>query len=210
MNSTKTSTNNKKTNNLEKKNFEPFIDKEIIKENFKIEEILKKLPLIPSIYFEEGGTIGSLIINNYFNIRNMMERLEIIKIFIYSILQVSGKSEFEKKYISKEKYKLNSNNLIIKFNDIYSTFKNQDDFKIFIQEYEKQKFNVYKSFSLDIPYFFQIFQVEYNGIHKAFFINLFKEYIDLRRDLFKYLNKNYGLLSFGPVFDLSDNIDFSM
>jgi len=208
-----TSTNNlitNPTNNLEKKNFEPFIDKKIIGNNFNIEKIIEKLPLIPSIYFEESGTIGSLIINSYFNIRNMMERLEIIKIFIYSILQVSGKSEFEKKYISKEKYKLNSNNLIIKFNDIYSTFKNQDDFKIFVQEYEKQKFNIFKSFSLDIPYFFQIFQVEYNGIHKAFFINLFKEYIDLRRDLFKSIKENYGLLSFGPVFDLSDNIDFSM
>jgi len=203
-------TNNKKTNNLERKNFEPFIDKEIINNNFDIESILEKLPLIPSIYFQESETIGSLIINNYFTIRNIMERLEVIKIFIYSILQVSGKSEFEKKYISKEKYKLNSNNLIIKFNDIYSTFKNQDDFKIFVQEYEKQKFNIFKSFSLDIPYFFQIFQVEYNGIHKAFFINLFKEYIDLRRDLFTYIKENYGLLSFGPVFDLSDNIDFSM
>lgn len=208
-NKSTTKTNNKITNNLEKKNFDPFIDEKIIK-NFNIKEILKKLPLIPSIYFEESGTIGSKIINAYFNIRNIMGKLEIIKIFIYSILQVSGKSEFQKKYISKEKYKLNSNNLIIKFNDIYSTFKSQDDFKIFIQEYEKQNFNIFKSFNIDIPYFFQIFQVEYNGIHKAFFINLFKEYIDLRRDLFKYIKTNYGLLSFGPVFDLSDNIDFSM
>lgn len=209
-NEVNTKKNNKITNNLEKKNFDPFIDDEIINKNFDIKEILKKLPLIPSIYFEEGGTIGSKIINDYFNIRNIMGKLEIIKIFIYSILQVSGKSEFQKKYISKEKYKLNSNNLIIKFNDIYSTFKSQDDFKIFIQEYEKQNFNIFKSFNINIPYFFQIFQVEYNGIHKAFFINLFKEYIDLRRDLFKYIKTSYGLLSFGPVFDLSDNIDFSM
>jgi len=81
-------TNNKKTNNLERKNFEPFIDKEIINNNFDIESILEKLPLIPSIYFQESETIGSLIINNYFTIRNIMERLEVIKIFIYSILQV--------------------------------------------------------------------------------------------------------------------------
>jgi hypothetical protein len=209
------------TNNLTKSNLSPFVNKRIVKQNidkdFNFKDFISNesnpLPLIPGIYFNsnEKDNIGSKIINNYYTIKICMKNLLLIKTFILSILEVSGVNDLDKINISKEKYKLLKSDLIIPFNDtLSSTFKDQDYFKKFVTLYESQKYGIFKNFNLEIPYFFQIFQVEYNNSPKTFFISLFKKYIDLRKKILIYIHENFGLLAFTSFFDLSDNIDFGM
>ena len=206
------------TNNLTSNNLSPFVsDKTLKKKYFKFKDFISNetnpLPLIPGIYFNnnEKDNIGSKIINNYYNIKIFMKNLLLIKTFILSILKVSGSNDLDKINISKEKYKLLKSDLIIPFNDTLSgTFKDQDYFKKFIKLYQDQKYGIFKNFNLEIPYFFQIFQVEYNNSPKTFFISLFKKYIDLRKKILSYIGENSGLLAFTSFFDLSDNIDFGM
>jgi hypothetical protein len=218
------------TNNLTTNNLSPFVSEKTLKQlkvkqedgsnndkdfNFKdfISNETNPLPLIPGIYFNsnEKDNIGSKIINNYYNIKICMKKLLLIKTFILSILKVSGVNDIDKINISKEKYKLLKSDLIIPFNDTLSeTFKDQDYFKKFVKLYKDQKYGIFKNFNLEIPYFFQIFQVEYNNTPKTFFISLFNKYITLRRKILTYISENFGLLAFTSFFDLSDNIDFGM
>ena len=216
-------------NNLNRNNLSPFVNVRIVKKikvkegeinidkdfNFKdfISNKSNPLPLIPAIYFNSNDydNIGSRIINNYYNIKIYMKKLLIIKTFILSILKVSGVNDIDKINISKEKYKLLKSDLIIPFNDTLSgTFKDQDYFKKFVTLYKDQKYGIFKNFNLEVPYFFQIFQVEYNNVPKTFFISLFNKYITLRKKILTYIDENFGLLAFTSFFDLSDNIDFGM
>ena len=218
------------TDNLNKNNLSPFVSEKTVKKikvkkdgknidkdfNFKdfISDGSNPLPLIPGIYFNsniETDNIGSKIINNYYTIKICMKKLLIIKTFILSILKVSGSNDIDKINISKEKYKLLKSDLIIPFNDTLSgTFKDQDYFKKFVKLYKDQKYGIFKNFNLEIPYFFQIFQIEYNNVPKTFFISLFNKYITLRKKILSYISENFGLLAFESFFDLSDNIDFGM
>jgi hypothetical protein len=221
-------------NNLTSNNLSPFVSEKTLKKlkvkqkdgpniekdfNFKdfISNETNPLPLIPGIYFNSNednikkDNIGSKIINNYYTIKICMKKLLLIKTFILSILKVSGVNDIDKINISKEKYKLLKSDLIIPFNDTLSgTFKDQDYFKKFIKLYKDQKYGIFKNFNLEIPYFFQIFQIEYNNTPKTFFISLFNKYITLRRKILTYITENFGLLAFTSFFDLSDNIDFGM
>ena len=209
------------TDNLTTNNLSPFVSEETLNKDFKFKDFISNetnpLPLIPGIYFNNDDNsikrdnIGSKIINNYYNIKICMKKLLIIKTFILSILKVSGGNDLDKINISKEKYKLLKTNLIIPFNDnLSNTFKDQDYFKKFIKLYKEQKYGIFKNFNLEIPYFFQIFQVEYNNAPKTFFISLFNKYITLRRKILTYITENFSLLAFTSFFDLSDNIDFGM
>ena len=217
-------------NNLTTSNLNPFVsdktlkkikvkdkDNKIIDKNFNFKDFISNesnpLPLIPGIYFNnnDNDNIGSKIINNYYNIKICMKKISIIKTFILLILEVLGVNDLDKIIISKEKYKLLKSDLIIPFNDTLSgTFKDQDYFKKFVTLYRDQKYGIFKNFNLEVPYFFQIFQIEYNNTPKTFFISLFNKYITLRRKILTYITENFGILAFTSFFDLSDNIDFEM
>jgi len=57
----------------------------------------------------------------------------------------------------------------------------------------------------ETPLFFTIFLREYNGKNKLFFKTLFNQYVQIRKNLLKYLvdgNINYGILAFSFIFDL--------
>lgn len=209
------------SNNLKPNNLIPFINKKVISSGFSLKDIIienkdsnKLLPLIPSIYFQDiqEDNIGSTIINAYYNIDFNLKKLNIIKNFIISIIE-SSKYDLEKIKFSREKYKLYNENLFFNFsNNTTSSFKTQDDFKKFIEDYNKNKFDLLKNNSIDnFPYFIKIFQNEYqnNSYSKSYFMNLFKKYIEIRNNLIKYIKKNYGLLAFKFIFDLSNTQFFA-
>jgi hypothetical protein len=233
-------------NNLKPNNLKPFVNTNVIKsfnfkdlivENTNIDELL---PLFPSIYFQNNqdnlkDNIGSTIINTYYNITFNLNKLNIIKNFIISILE-SSKYDLEKIKISREKYKLFKHNLFFDFknnsffdfSDNISTkimsfspfsknknksIKTQDDFKKFVEKYKDNKYGLLKdNLVADIPYFFKIFQSEYqnNSDSKTYFINLLKKYMDIRKLLIKnYIENNYGLCAFKFIFDLSNTQTFA-
>jgi hypothetical protein len=203
-------------NNIHKENIEPF-KKKIFNNSIKIADFIKgnesipSLPTIPKIYFNkniEDDKIGSVIINNYNNIRINIKKLEIIKNFILSILKTS-QFELENFKVSKKKYRLDQNNLIINIEDTFNnTFKNQNYFNIFITNYVKENYNIFKNIKSDVPYFYKIFQNEYIGKNKNFFLDLFKKYIKIRKIILKFIQKNNGILGFDMVFEIKDNIHF--
>ena len=118
-------------NNIHKENIEPFKEK-IFNPTITISDFIKgddnipSLPTIPKIYFNknkkknlEDDKIGSVVINNYNNIRINIKKLEIIKNFILSILKTS-QFELENFKVSKKKYQLEQNNLIINIEDTFN------------------------------------------------------------------------------------------
>ena len=197
------------TENFTKNNFEPFKNKKLFNDEFTFKNMIEELPLIPGMYFKKNDSLGSSIINSYYSIKINLDKLRIIKQFILKILEVSFKNEVINKHISKEKYKLVSNNLIINFGtNISDTFSNQKKFNDFIELYKKEKYNILKNIKKDEPYFFSIFQNEYNGKSKTYFINLFKKYIEIRKQLLSYLSTDYGILAFDFLFNLNEVLDY--
>lgn len=243
---------NKKTN-LEIDNFKPFKERIFSDpapappDTFKFKDIISNststnlLPLIPAIYFKNDknnitDNIGSKIIDNYYTIKVLLKKLEKIKKIILDIIDTS-KLEFEKINISREKYKLNKDNLVHvfenyktgdifkidreKFNfefhpehlfkkDVQPMFENQDEFIEFIDKfiyYDKSKniknYSLFKSNNDKYPYFYKIFQSEYKGKSKTYFITLFKKYFELRKNILDQIEKNHGLLAFTLFFDLT-------
>ena len=241
---------NKKTN-LEKDNFIPF-KKKIFRsplDTFKFKDIISNitstnlLPLIPVIYFKKGpispnniDNIGSKIIDNYYTIKVLLKKLEKIKKIILDIIDTS-RSEFEKINVSREKYKLNKDNLVHEFQnyktgdifkidrekfdfefhpehlfkrDYESIFKDQNKFIEFVDEFiytdttkTIENFSLFKSSDDKYPYFYKIFQNEYKGKSKTYFVNLFKKYFELRKIILKQVEENHGLLAFTLFFDLT-------
>ena len=199
------------TNNFEKNNFEPFKHKIFKDENFNFKTFINDLPIIPSVYFKKDDTIGSNIINAYYTVKINLEKLETIKKFILTIIDSSLKNQLEKINIDteKHKYKLFRDNLIFKFNNSLSeTFPYQNDFVKFHKKFVSENSNLFKNIKTDVPLFFYLFQEKYTDNSKTYFINLFKEYIDVRKILLNYIKDNYGLLAFTSFFDLYENIDF--
>lgn len=243
---------NKKTN-LEQNNFIPFKER-IFSDpappiTFKFKDIISNstkknlLPLIPVIYFKKGpiplnniDNIGSEIIDNYYTIKILLKKLEKIKKIILDIIDTS-RSEFEKVNVSREKYKLNKDNLVHEFQnyktgdifkidrekfnfefhpehlfkrDYESIFKDQNEFITFVDEFiyhDKAKtienFSLFKSSDDKYPYFYKIFQNEYKGKSKTYFVTLFKKYFELRKNILKQVRANHGLLAFTLFFDLT-------
>ena len=207
------------SNNLNPNNLKPFINPKII--NIKLQDIIvtnnnkdKLLPLIPPIYFQDiqEDNIGSTIINAYYNIDFNLKKLNIIKNFIISILE-SSKYDLEKINFSRERYKLYNENLFFNFsNNITNSFKTQDDFKEFVNQYNNNKYDLLKNNNIEnFPFFIKIFQNEYqnNSESKTYFMNLFKKYLEIRAKLIKYIKTNYGLLAFKFIFDLSNTQFFA-
>lgn len=214
--------------NLEKENFEPF-KKEIflpipsIFKSFKTildakplfsPSTSSKIPLIPAIYFNYDPTdnIGSEIINTYNIINTNLKKLEIIKKYILVILECT-KFSLEKIEISKEKYSLEKDKLIINFeDDLNKTFKNQNDFTEFIKKFVKNGNSLLKENNKNKtkePNFYLIFQNEFkDNKSKGFFIKLLKKYLDIRNKLVEYILKNYGILAFDLFFDIGKAEDY--
>lgn len=166
------------------------------------------VPLIPSIYFNykdkhglnPDNNIGSRIINSYYIIKFNLKKLCTIKKYILSILK-SSQFYLEKIKVSKERYRLFTNNLIIKFND---NLNNNFDFNTFKNEFITNNLNLLKGNNDIFPEFFTIFQNEYNFDSKSFFITLFKEYINVKTIIQKYIGDNCGLLAFNLFFDIGE------
>ena len=152
--------------NIHKENIEPF-KKYIFTDNPTIGDFIRgsdnisSLPTIPKIYFNkntDNDKIGSNIINNYNTIRINIKKLEIIKNSILSILKTS-QFELENFKVSKKIFHLEQNNLIINFKSTFNdTFKNNNSFNDFINNYIKENYNIFKNIKSDVPYFYNIFQ----------------------------------------------------
>ena len=118
--------------------------------------LLKELPTIPSIYFDND------IITKYYAIKAYLQELGIIQEKILFILDTS-KEELSKIKVSQGTYKITKENLIIPIdNDDYKkNFKTQEDFKKFVATYiENDNFNIFKDsgFSQKSLSFYYIFQ----------------------------------------------------
>ena len=181
-------------NGIFKTNVSPFNFKEFLTGNPN--EI--NIPLIPSTYFNNdpfNDNIGSKIINNYYLIKHKLRELRTIKKYIFTILELS-KNEINKKTVSFSKYKLKKDKLIIDFKEkLVDTIKDQNDFNYFKLNYCYEKYNYLKDIKVNTPLFFTIFQNEYLGSNKSFFLNLFRTYIELRNKLLKCIDVDNCVLA---------------
>ena len=233
-------------NNINKKNLNPFISNKVINggiDNDKLKTYINDLPKIPGILFDDlqpgtpspsasgasatsasatsasatsatGTTTasnGSKIINKYYKIKFLLNKLDVIKKFMLSILKPNeNDKEFTKK-ISISKYSLIQNFDMI--------FEGNDDFEKFIKKFIKEKYNIFKNINKDVPFFFHIFQLEYLGKSKDFFLDLFRKYIEIRKKILLYIGRLtdtseltdtscYGLIAFESFFELENAFKF--
>ena len=174
--------------------------------------ILNNIPLIPTNYFNSytNDNIGAKIIDKYYSIKYKLRQLRIIKNYILEILELS-KDELNKKKVSFNKYNLKKNKLIIDFKEKLSdTIKDQNDFNHFKLNYCFEKYNYLKNIKINTPLFFTIFQNEYLGSNKSFFLNLFRSYIEIRNKLLKYIDvySLQSLMAFDKsFFDLKNKLN---
>lgn len=211
------------------------------KQTFNVYDLVKYMvpnpkyyPEISNITIKKYGSINlisnlkkcnnSNIIDIYYNIKNNLNKLNTVKDYILSILEMS-QYYLNNIEISKKKYNLEEQNFIIKFaNSIdetfainFATFKNKNILPTFFENniflkfkdnFINEKYNLIKDYKSDTPYFYYIFQNEYLSDDKTFFLNLLNEYNIIRKSLVEEIEFNYGLLSFYMVFELSDVINF--
>lgn len=201
-------------NNLNSKNLIPFKNK-ILNSKFSFKDfIIEELPVVPSIYFKQNNQskdpIGNTIINHFYTIKFNLEKLETSIKFISSIL-LTCKCNLESIKISNNKYKLLKKNLLIPFHDTFNeTFRNntnsESSFIDFMKIFINNNHNILNNYNDNFPYFFKIFQNEYNDESKSYFLKLFKKYIEIRSNLLQYLinleDSEYGLNSFKFMFDI--------
>ena len=162
--------------------------------------LLKELPTIPSIYFDND------IITKYYAIKAYLQELGIIQEKILFILDTS-KEDLSKIKVSQSTYKITKENLIIPIDsgDYKQNFKTQDDFKKFVATYiENDNFNIFKDngVSQKSLSFYYIFQNVYHEESKDFFLSLFKQYINIRKELLTMIKDNYSIMAFKSFFEL--------
>ena len=204
-----------------------------IKDIFLNPDSLFNIPTIPSIYFFKNDTCGYNIIDAYCNIKYYLKKLYELKTFILTILEES-KDEIEKnkKLLDKQKYNLTKKDTILEDKSYFDKFmetsglepnifkliiKSQSDFINFKNKFVKNNYSLFKGNTFSNPYFVNIFQRIYKGSNKNFFLNLFREYSQIRNKILKYRgnlirttefykhnieNEYYSLLAFSNFFDL--------
>ena len=225
-------------NDITKNNIRPFINETVVTGVVKDkgirlilnDMISEKMPMIPRVYFNNKNDI----IDKYNEIRIYLKEMETIKDFILSILKTS-KYEIEKINVSKKKYKLYKYDLLLSKEtymppdmrrflfEIKDSDKNQytsyiedtfdktfmeNKFDIFLKEYINKKYNILLNANTEHPYFYHIFQKEYSGKPKQFFIQLFKKYINIRKKITESITTYNGILGFDMVFEINDNLIF--
>lgn len=214
-----------KTNFNLNKNFNPFVNKIInkgtnnapkfapkfFKDILTKEDLSNRIPLIPSIYFKDNDSkdndsIGSEIINKYYTIKIILEKLETIKKFIIFLLE-SSKYDLERIEVSKLEYKLVSDNLIMKKESQIDKILDEFNLSAPIAK-NNNTFSMLKGSDQNIFYPKMIFQSKYNKDPKSktYFLKLIDKYISIRKKLIKLIYDNPGLLAFSFVFDLEDKL----
>jgi hypothetical protein len=224
-------------NDITKNNIRPFIDiNKVIdfsNDKKKLSHFFYGVPYIPELYFNNNKDKG-VDIDKYNEIRIYLKEMETIKDFILSILKTS-KYEIEKINVSKKKYKLYKYDLLLSKEtymppdmrrflfEIKGSDKNQytsyiedtfdktfvkNKFGIFLEEYTKKKYNILLNANTEHPYFYHIFQKEYSGKPKQFFIKLFKKYINIRKKITESIQTYNGIIGFDMVFEINDNLIF--
>jgi len=225
-------------------NINPFIHKDLFISPFdtknELKDIIANLPLIPKLYFNNDK-----FIDVYNDIKIYLKNIETIKNFILSILKTS-QDELLKIKISKQKYKLYKNNLLLNqqyitnskskeydrmkkssnkenkdfsyysiSNGIKDTFKktftDEDTYNNFFDIYKKNNYNILIIENSENPYFYNIFQNEYKGKSKHFFIELFNKYIEIRTSIINKINDDNAkeILGYDMLFELNDNLIFN-
>ena len=209
---------------LTKENFEPFINNifnktKINPTNPQFFETCfnpsNGLPTIPSVYFKKSDIYGSNIINDYYKLKILFNRLDKIKNTIKFILDTS-KDELSTININLNKYEIiGKQNVIFKMTDNYTSdfntnFSTTSNFEMFRQKFIYEKYNLFENidYTQNSILFYYIFQHDYKT-NKKYFLNLFNEYIKIRKDILQMINSNYGLLAFESVFELKKNIDLN-
>jgi hypothetical protein len=207
--------------NLSKQNFEPFINNifntaKISTNNPQFfETCFSSLPTLPSIYFKQPDIYGSNIINDYYKLKILFNRLDKIKNTIKFVLETS-KDELSKILINLNKYEIiGKQNIIFKITDNYTSdfntnFNTTTNFENFRQKFIAQKYNLFENidYTENSILFYYIFNHEYK-INKKYFLKLFNEYIKIRKEILEMINSNYGLLAFESVFELDKNVDLT-
>jgi hypothetical protein len=199
--------------NINKNNITPFLNYILNTHS----QLITNLPFIPAFYFFPNG-LGENIIDDYNDVKKKMNDLEIIKKMILLILKTS-KENFENIELSSKKYQFKIDNSIKEvfkesffsqeiFKENYNeTFKKNETFIDFKNTFIKNNFSIFKDTLFKTPYFFNIFQNEYSGKSKNFFLSLFKRYNRTRISLLdKYLEKNYGILGLNFLFDVYNHL----
>jgi hypothetical protein len=184
----------------------PIIPKVFFKDILTETDPTKRIPLIPSIYFNNNDSIGSQIINKYYTIKITLEKLETIKKFIIFLLE-SSKYDLKKIKISKLKYKLVSDNLIMKKESKIDKILDEFNQSAPIAK-SNNTFSMLKGSDQNIFYPKMIFQSKCNKDpeSKTYFLKLIDKYINIRQKLIKLLYDNPGLLALSFVFDLEDKL----
>jgi len=210
------------TKELTKENFEPFINNifnktKINPSNPQFFETFfsstPTIPTIPSVYFKQNDIYGSNIINDYYKLKILFNRLDKIKNIIKFVLETS-KDELNNININLNKYEIiGKQNIIFKMTDNYSSdfntnFSTTTNFEIFRQKFMSEKYNLFENidYTENSILFYYIFQHEYKT-NKKYFLTLFNEYVKIRKDILQMINSNYGLLAFESVFELKKNIE---
>jgi len=208
--------------NITKGNLEPFVNEIFNKAKIPspftydsfFEKSLQDLPTIPSIYFRQQDTYGTGIINNYYQLTMLFNRLEKIKDTIKFILNTSN-DELNNIIINLNKYNINKKNMIFTVNDSYNNdfkinFDTEDNFNIFLKKFIDQKYNIFNNISYadNSIIFYYIFQHEYkNKSNQKYFLMLFNEYVKVKKEITNLIQNNYGLLAFESVFNLDKRIE---
>ena len=200
---------------LTNRNFKIFND---LFTDLKTKSVFKKLleermDFIPTYYFKKPknvnkhdieDNIGSKMINMYYHVLINFKQLIIIKKYIKAILK-SSITEFSKIPVSQKDYRLKKENILFENVD---KLPSQKDFFKFVCDFHDNKCSIYKNYKNDNVYFMYIFQKLYKGPSSAFYMKLFRRYIDIRNVLTTILKNHNGILGFMLFFDLTKNIEF--
>ena len=176
------------TNDESRKNKPEFDFKELLTRKDTDNIFTNVFPTIPSVFFFENDECGDKIINAYYTLKNYFKKLYELKSVIMTILEQSrDEMDKPKTLFDKVKYNLSEENTIIKFNPkLKDTISNQSYFIHFCNDFTNSKNNIFKDNQHNDPKFVGIFQREYKGVNKNFFLDLFREYSNIRNKILNY------------------------
>jgi hypothetical protein len=197
---------------------------EKIKDDSKIYDYYNYLPKPLEKLFGEN------IISNFYSINYLFKKLG----DFYGMLMIlieSNKEKLDKIKISKNNYKFNQSNFIFfnmlshndedDFNKLFNSstasigtkiidsINNDKENKDFVSKFIKIDGVINFLYNKENPFFLNLFNENYSDTDKNFFIKLFEEYNDIRKNIKQVydLKKNAGILSLKPFieYDIKSN-----
>jgi hypothetical protein len=190
------------------------------------DEIYKYFYYFPKPYEE---LFGKDIITSFYSTKYLFKKLEDFYEIMLNLIEIN-KDKLNKN-VSRNNYKFNESNFIFfdlltknynnDFNNLFNLSMQSISSKIsgsinkdkrdFLSKFEKID-GVFNCLSNNKnPFFFNLFDGNYNGKDKDFFMNLFKEYSSIRQQILSISNLkgNAGILSLEPFIqnDIESNLN---